>query len=124
MTIVTDHHWEPSSPRAEVGSGKRRAEARIPEQTPRRPFGHPAHARAQVTAEAQDQATPLYTQLAAKWAARGATVPCLPDPLWQRLTSIEHLERETETTLRQLHLAGIAQPTEGPLGTDQPWTLP
>ncbi|MFG2985576.1 hypothetical protein ACGFYQ_30690 [Streptomyces sp. NPDC048258] len=33
----------------------------------------------------------------------------MPDPLWQRLISAEHFERETESTLRRLHLA--ADPT-------------
>jgi hypothetical protein len=73
---------------------------------------HPAHARGQTPAEAPDQGTPVYTQLAAEWAARGATVPCRPDPLWQRLASPEHLRHETESTLRQLHLEGNTHPAD------------
>ncbi|MFI6005222.1 hypothetical protein ACIA98_33305 [Streptomyces sp. NPDC051366] len=34
----------------------------------------------------------------------------MPDPLWQRLISVEHFEQETESTLRRLRLA--ADPTE------------
>ena len=63
--------------------------------------------------EARGEDTPLYTQLAEEWAARGATVPCRPDPLWQRLASAEHLRHETESTLRRLHLMGEPRPVEG-----------
>lgn len=109
LTNVTDDHWMTSSQGTQAGSGKRRADARLPEQTRRR---HPAHARGQTPAEAPDQGTPVYTQLAAEWAARGATVPCRPDPLWQRLASPEHLRHETESTLRQLHLEGNTHPAD------------
>ncbi len=57
----------------------------------------------------EDQSAPLYARLAAEWTARGAAVPGMPDPLWQRLISAEHFEQETESTLRRLHLA--ADPT-------------
>jgi hypothetical protein len=99
-----------SSRDAQAGSGKRRAAARLPEQARRRFFHGPAYARGQASIEAPDQDTPLYTQLAEGWAARGATVPCRPDPLWQRLASPEHLRQETESTLHQLHLAGEPRP--------------
>ncbi|MFJ8802831.1 hypothetical protein [Streptomyces sp. NPDC102487] len=39
-----------------------------------------------------------------EWAARSATIPCRPDPLWQRLASLEHLRHDTDSTLRQLRL--------------------
>lgn len=119
---VTDDHWTNSSHGAQAGSGKRRADARLPEQTRRTP-SHPAPARGQTPGEAPDQGTPLYTQLAKEWAARGATVPCRPDPLWQRLASPEHLRHETESTLRQLHLAGDPHPTD-PTAQSAGWETP
>ncbi|MEU9026314.1 hypothetical protein AB0D46_02015 [Streptomyces sp. NPDC048383] len=76
------------------------------------PSRSPAHAGGQAGGEVPDESTPLYARLAEEWAARGATVPCCPDPLWQRLVSAEHLWRETESTLRQLHLAGDAHPDD------------
>lgn len=94
-----------SSHGAQTGSGKRRAKARVPVQTRRTP-SNLAHARGQTSAETPDPNTPLYTQLAREWAARDATIPCHPDPLWQRLASPEYLRHDTENTLLQLHLAG------------------
>ncbi|TXS60285.1 hypothetical protein EAO69_41520, partial [Streptomyces sp. me109] len=119
LTNVTDDHWTTSSQGTQAGSGKRRADARLPGQTRRR---HPAHARGQTPAEAPDQDTPVYTQLAKEWAARGATVPCRPDPLWQRLASPDHLRHETESTLRQLHLEGNAHPADRTPDLPQPET--
>lgn len=58
-------------------------------------------------------AAPLFEQLAREWAARGATVPGLPDPAWRRLVSWEHFERETAATVRDLHLRG-PEPTPEP----------
>lgn len=121
---MTDDHWTDSSCGAQAGSGKRRAVGRLPEQARRRPSRSPAHARDRIPGEATDQGTPLYTQLAEGWAARGAAVPGLPDPLWQRLASSEHLRRETESTLRQLHLAGEARPVDGSAESVQPEALP
>ncbi|MFE2379478.1 hypothetical protein [Streptomyces sp. NPDC059398] len=46
--------------------------------------------------------TPLYAELAAQWAARGATVPGAPDPEWRRLISYESLLVEVESVLRDL----------------------
>lgn len=75
------------------------------EGTPRTPVARPP-------AEAQDQGTPVYTQLAKEGAARGATIPGRPDPLWQRLASPEHLRNETESTLHQLHPEGNTHPAD------------
>ncbi|WP_327299166.1 MULTISPECIES: hypothetical protein [unclassified Streptomyces] len=49
-----------------------------------------------------DARTPLYSELAAQWMARGATVPGAPDPEWQRLVSYEALLVEVESVLRDL----------------------
>ncbi|MCY0922254.1 MULTISPECIES: hypothetical protein [unclassified Streptomyces] len=57
---------------------------------------------------------PLYEELAREWTARGATVPGEPDPLWQRLVSWDHLQREIAATVRDLHLRG-ADPAPAPL---------
>ncbi|MFF0190892.1 hypothetical protein [Streptomyces sp. NPDC005244] len=54
----------------------------------------------------------MYSQLAREWAARGATIPCRPDPQWQRLASPEHLRHDTDSTLRQLHLEQDTQPDD------------
>lgn len=104
MTHVDDY-WMSSGRDTRAGSGKRRAAPRLPEQARRQFVRGPAHARIQTSAEAADQDTPLYARLAEEWAGRGATVPCRPDPLWQRLVSSEHLRQETSRTLRRLHLA-------------------
>lgn len=82
-----------------------------------------ARARGRIPGEPPDQGTPLYTQLAEEWAARGATVPGLPDLLWQRLASSEHLRRETESTMRQLRPAGEPRPVDGAAGSVQPEAL-
>ncbi|MEV6569883.1 hypothetical protein [Streptomyces sp. NPDC051577] len=52
------------------------------------------------------EGAPLFEELAREWTARGATVPGEPDPLWQRLVSWEHLQREIADTVRNLHLRG------------------
>lgn len=124
MTNVTDDHWADSSRGAQAGSGKRRAVGRLPEKARRRPSHSPARARGRIPGEPPDQGTPLYTQLAEEWAARSATVPGLPDLLWQRLASSEHLRRETESTLRQLRPAGEPRPVDGAAGSVQPEALP
>lgn len=49
-----------------------------------------------------DSRTPLYSELAAQWTARGATVPGAPDPEWQRLVSYDALIVEVESVLRDL----------------------
>ncbi|AWZ08630.1 hypothetical protein DRB96_41880 [Streptomyces sp. ICC1] len=72
----------------------------------RTPVGRPVE-------RSRTRAHPLYARLAEEWTARGATVPCRLDPLWQRLVSAEHFRRETERTLRQLYLAGDAHPDDG-----------
>ncbi|MFF1519525.1 hypothetical protein [Streptomyces sp. NPDC058305] len=89
-----------SSQGTPAGSGKRRAPAHVPEQTRRGP-SHPTHARGQTPTLGADQGTPVYSQLAREWAARGATIPCRPDPLWQRLASPEHLQHDTDSTTRE-----------------------
>lgn len=71
--------------------------------------GSGRHARRGGTEDVADPSEPLYARLAAEWTARGAAVPGMPDPLWQRLISAEHFERETESILQRLHLA--ADPT-------------
>lgn len=107
---MTDDHWTYFSRNAQAGSGKRRAAARLPEQARQRFFHGLAHARGQTSIEAADQDTLCTRKLAEEWAARDATVPCRPDPLWQRLASPEHLRQERESTLHQLHLAGEPRP--------------
>lgn len=47
---------------------------------------------------------PLFTQLAAEWAQRGATVPGEPDSTWQELASYRSFTRQIERTLRDLRL--------------------
>lgn len=100
-----------SSQGTQAGSGKRKADARLPEQTRRRP-SRPMHARGRTPAPGPDQGTPVYSQLAREWAARGATIPCRPDPLWQRLASPEHLRHDTDSTLRHLHLEQDTHPDD------------
>ncbi|WP_371619358.1 hypothetical protein [Streptomyces sp. NBC_00454] len=56
----------------------------------------------------------VFDQLAREWEARGATVPGLPDPLWDRLITYEHFQRETDATLRSLRL-DRAEPQPPPL---------
>ena len=119
FTNVTDDHWTNFSQGVQASSGRRRAHAHLPEQTRRKP-SDPTHTYGQTPAEASNQGTPLYAQLAEEWAARGATVPGRPDPLWQRLASAEHFKHETESTLRQLHLAGDPRPGEGSPQQAQP----
>ncbi|GAA3006743.1 hypothetical protein Sfulv_50030 [Streptomyces fulvorobeus] len=102
---MTDDHWADSIRSAPAGSGKRRAGARLPEQMRRGPSRSPAHASGPGSEESANRNTPLYSRLAEEWTARGATIPCHPDPLWQRLVSVEHFRRETESTLRRLHLS-------------------
>lgn len=67
----------------------------------------------------------VFEQLAREWEARGATVPGRPDPLWERLITYAHFQRETDATLRSLRLDG-AEPTPDPLPAPQParprWT--
>ncbi|MET9962273.1 hypothetical protein ABZ128_24985 [Streptomyces sp. NPDC006326] len=65
--------------------------------------------------------TPLFDTLARDWAARGATVPGTPDPVWERLVSWEHLRWETECTLRSLHLQGSGFASEGPAWVSGIW---
>ncbi|KPI31898.1 hypothetical protein OV450_1629 [Actinobacteria bacterium OV450] len=62
---------------------------------------------------------PLFEGLAREWAARGATVPGRPDPTWRRLISWEHFERETATTVRNLHLRG-PEPVPEPVTPGHP----
>lgn len=119
---MTDDQWKTANHDVEQGYGRRRADARIPGPIPPGPSRpQPAHARPQSAVEVRDHATPLYTQLAEEWAARGAAIPCIPDPAWQRLASLEHLRQEIETTLRQLHLAGGPHTGEGPLRARRQW---
>ncbi|MGW7441560.1 hypothetical protein [Streptomyces sp. NPDC054849] len=81
----------------------------IPPQIQPHAAGSGRHARRVGTQDVADQSAPLYARLAAEWTARGAMVPGLPDPLWERLISPEHFARETESILRRLHFA--ADPT-------------
>ncbi|MFI2782623.1 hypothetical protein [Streptomyces sp. ALB3] len=48
--------------------------------------------------------TPMYGELSRLWAARGSTLPGVPDPEWHRLVSYRHHQEETERTLRILRL--------------------
>lgn len=82
----------------------------IPPQIQPHAAGSGRHARRSDSQDVAEQSAPLYARLAAEWTARGATVPGMPDPLWQRLISAEHFERETESTLRRLHLAADPAP--------------
>ncbi len=59
------------------------------------------------------RSAPLYDELAREWAARGATVPGLPDPVWQQLVSWEYFQREIAAVVRDLHLRG-AEPVPEP----------
>lgn len=68
-------------------------------QVPPPPPGRHSRAHAFGRLEAR---TPLYSELAAQWTARGATVPGVPDPEWQRLVSYEALLVEVESVLRDL----------------------
>ncbi|MFZ3474653.1 hypothetical protein ACODT3_02805 [Streptomyces sp. 4.24] len=67
----------------------------------------------------------LFEQLAREWEARGATVPGRPDPLWDRLITYAHFQRETDATLRSLRLDGAEPPaaatTAGPAAGPR-WT--
>ncbi|MEU7553715.1 hypothetical protein AB0B01_15440 [Streptomyces sp. NPDC044571] len=65
--------------------------------------------------------TPLFDTLARDWAARGATVPGTPDPVWERLASWEHLRWETECTLRSLHLQGSGFASDAPAWASGIW---
>lgn len=56
----------------------------------------------------------VFDQLAREWEARGATVPGLPDPLWDRLITYEHFQRETDATLRSLRLDRAEPPPPAP----------
>ncbi|MGW1777330.1 hypothetical protein [Streptomyces sp. NPDC002104] len=62
----------------------------------------------------------VFEQLAREWEARGATVPGRPDPLWERLITYAHFQRETDATLRSLRLAG-AEPLPAPTASPR-WT--
>lgn len=67
----------------------------------------------------------LFEQLAREWEARGATVPGRPDPLWERLITYAHLQRETDATLRSLRLAGdepAPVPAQAPAPAGPRWT--
>ncbi|MER6388780.1 hypothetical protein ACFXEL_32630 [Streptomyces sp. NPDC059382] len=66
------------------------------------------------TGRAGAEGAPLFEELAHEWTARGATVPGEPDPLWQRLVSWDHHQREIAATIRDLHLRG-ADPSPAPL---------
>jgi len=46
----------------------------------------------------------MYGELIRRWAARGKTLPGVPDPEWRRLISYRHHQEETERTLRILRL--------------------
>ncbi|MFD9307624.1 hypothetical protein ACFWCB_33935 [Streptomyces sp. NPDC060048] len=63
----------------------------------------------------------LFDQLAREWEARGATVPGRPDPLWERLITYAHFQRETDATLRSLRLDGAEPPPE-PAAPAPRWT--
>lgn len=63
----------------------------------------------------------LFDQLAREWEARGATVPGRPDPLWERLITYAHFQRETDATLRSLRLDGAA-PAPAPPAAGPRWT--
>lgn len=115
LAYVTNDHGADSNRSAPAGSGKRRAGPRLPEQARGKHSCSPAHARGQASEEAMNGSTPLYSRLAEEWSAHGATVPCRPDPLWQRLVSFEHFRRETESTLRRLRL-GAEAPWEAQRG--------
>lgn len=115
LAHVTNDHGAESNRSAPAGSGKRRAGPRLPEQARGKHSCSPAHARGQASDEAMNGSTPLYSRLAEEWSAEGAAVPCRPDPLWQRLVSFEHFRRETESTLRRLHL-GAEAPWEAQRG--------
>lgn len=56
------------------------------------------------TAEQEGADTPTFRKLSRLWAARGRTLPGVPDPDWHRLASYRHHQEETERTLRILHL--------------------
>ncbi|MET9467089.1 hypothetical protein ABZY44_20255 [Streptomyces sp. NPDC006544] len=62
----------------------------------------------------------LFDQLVREWEARGATVPGRPDPLWDRLITYEHFERETDATLRSLRL-DRADPQPDPVVPGPRW---
>ncbi|MFF3209117.1 hypothetical protein ACFYYB_00510 [Streptomyces sp. NPDC002886] len=63
----------------------------------------------------------VYEQLAREWEARGATVPGRPDPLWDRLITYAHFQRETDATLRSLRLDGAESPP-APAAARPRWT--
>jgi len=46
----------------------------------------------------------MFRKLSRLWAARGRTLPGVPDPDWHRLASYRHHQEETERTLRILRL--------------------
>lgn len=97
LAHVTNDHGAESNRSAPVGSGKRRAGLRLPEQARGKHSCSPAHARGRASDEAMNGSTPLYSRLAEEWSAKGAAVPCRPAPLWQLLVSFEHFRRETST---------------------------
>ncbi|MFE4635330.1 hypothetical protein ACFRJ1_18420 [Streptomyces sp. NPDC056773] len=63
----------------------------------------------------------VFEQLAREWEARGATVPGRPDPLWERLITYAHFQRETDATLRSLRLDAAAPPP-APAAAAPRWT--
>ncbi|WP_328316015.1 hypothetical protein [Streptomyces sp. NBC_00388] len=76
----------------------------VPVPQPATPQGPPPpgrHAGAHLPGRT-DARTPLYSELATQWTARGATVPGAPDPEWQRLVSYESLLAEVESVLSDL----------------------
>lgn len=64
---------------------------------------------------------PLFTQLAAEWARRGATVPGEPDSTWQELSSYQSFTQQIERTLRDLRLESQSA---GPLTPMRPEEVP
>lgn len=46
----------------------------------------------------------MFGKLIRLWAARGRTLPGVPDPEWHRLSSYRNHLEETERTLRMLRL--------------------
>ncbi|MBT2408525.1 MULTISPECIES: hypothetical protein [unclassified Streptomyces] len=79
-------------------------------RAPDGPSSLPGIPRQQTGSGLEAGRAPLFDQLAREWQARGATVPGLPDPVWDELISYKHFQRETQDTLRSLHLDSADPP--------------
>lgn len=96
------------------------ARHRAPERGPAVPAARGIPRQQQGSTTAGGGGSVVFDQLAREWEARGATVPGLPDPLWDRLITYEHFQRETDATLRSLRL-DRADPPPAPVVPAPRW---